>query len=176
MKIFGVNFFVFFFIFIFLYMKIFIFLYIKKNWKGIYVTNSWCVVFTNSEKLQKQGTTCFQICTTEKQLFQNSYRKAEPFWFSFCFLKAEAGSESWTKRSLKAGGEVLLHLYCSESYFWTKAPRAFEPFGWLLAFVKAKAGWKAQPNTPLGGRQWCSMQKVPKSISNYEYWGSYVGI
>jgi hypothetical protein len=53
------------------------------------------------------------------------------------------------QKLLKAGGEVILHLYCSESYFWTKAPRAFEPFGWLLAFTKVKAGWKAQPNTPL---------------------------
>jgi hypothetical protein len=61
------------------------------------VTNSRCVVFANSEKLQKQGTTCFQICTAEKQLFQSSYRKTEPFYFSFFFLKA--GSESSTKRS-----------------------------------------------------------------------------
>jgi hypothetical protein len=44
------------------------------------------------------------------------------------------------QKSQKAGLEVLLHLYCSESCFWAKAPRAFEPFGWLLAFAKAKAG------------------------------------
>jgi hypothetical protein len=52
------------------------------------------------------------------------------------------------QKPLKAGADVLLHLYCSESYFWAKSSRAFEPFGWLLVFAKAKAGWKAQPNTP----------------------------
>jgi hypothetical protein len=36
-------------------MKIFIFLSIKRNLKGIYVTNSRCVVFTNSEKLQSRS-------------------------------------------------------------------------------------------------------------------------
>jgi hypothetical protein len=54
------------------------------------------------KKLQKQGTTYFQICTTEKQIFQSSCRKAEPLWFTFCFLKAEAGSESSTKHSLNS--------------------------------------------------------------------------
>jgi hypothetical protein len=44
------------------------------------------------------------------------------------------------QKPLKAGGEVLLHLYYGESCFWEKASRAFKPFGWLLAFAKAKAG------------------------------------
>jgi hypothetical protein len=43
------------------------------------VTNSRCVVFTNSEKLQKQGTARFQICTTEKQLFKLAAEKLNPF-------------------------------------------------------------------------------------------------
>jgi hypothetical protein len=41
---------------------------------------------------------------------------------------------------MKAGREVLLKLYCSESCFWAKAHVAFGLFGWLLAFAKAKAG------------------------------------
>jgi hypothetical protein len=52
------------------------------------------------------------------------------------------------QKPLKAGGEVLLHLYYGESCFWAKAPRVFKPFGWLLTFAKAIVGWKAQPNTP----------------------------
>jgi hypothetical protein len=53
------------------------------------------------------------------------------------------------QKLLKVEGDVLLHLYYSESCFWAKASRAFEPFGWLLIFAKAKAGWKTQPNIPL---------------------------
>jgi hypothetical protein len=44
------------------------------------------------------------------------------------------------QKPLKEGGDVLLHLYCSESCFWAKAPIAFELFSWLLTFAKAKAG------------------------------------
>jgi hypothetical protein len=51
-------------------------------------------------------------------------------------------------KDTESRGEVLLHLYYSESCFWAKPPRAFKLFGWLLAFVKVKASWKAQPNTP----------------------------
>jgi hypothetical protein len=47
------------------------------------------------------------------------------------------------QKLLKAGGEVLLHLYYNEIYFWKKALRSFELFGWLLAFAKVKAGWEA---------------------------------
>jgi hypothetical protein len=52
------------------------------------------------------------------------------------------------QKPLKAGREVLLHLYYGETCFWAKAPGAFKPFGWLLTSAKAKTRWKTQPKTP----------------------------
>jgi hypothetical protein len=35
----------------------------------------------------------------------------------------------WAQKPVKGGGDVLLDLYCTKSYFWAKAYMAFEPFG-----------------------------------------------
>jgi hypothetical protein len=70
-----------------IYENLYFFIY-KKELKGyIYVTNSRCVVLTNSENLQKQGTICFQICTTEKQLFKAAAEKLNPFSSASAFWK-----------------------------------------------------------------------------------------
>jgi hypothetical protein len=52
------------------------------------------------------------------------------------------------QKPLKAGEEMLLHLYCSESCFWAKALRAFELFSWLLAFAKQKQVGKSNQTHP----------------------------
>jgi hypothetical protein len=40
---------------------------------------------TNFDKQQKQGTSCFQICTTEKLSFQSRGRKTGPFGLACTF-------------------------------------------------------------------------------------------